>query len=256
MVMIMASFHDPAFHDRAAARRFPGPDYLEVLDWIHQALRPETYVEIGVLAGGSLRIARPSTVAVGIDPGTRGVTGVAARVFSMTSDEFFAQYDLRQVLGGRPVDFALIDGLHLFEQAFADFLKLERYAGPGTVIALHDTIPLDQETSARERTTEFYTGDVWKTVAYLRQNRPDLRMITVRTAPTGLTLIRNLDPEWAQREGAGREPAPLDWDYYVRHHAEFLGLAPNDREVVESFCQKTAVQSTGSRGVEIPSRSR
>jgi hypothetical protein len=252
----MSSFHDPAFHDSAAARRFPGPDYHEVLGWLHEALQPETYVEIGVMGGGSLRIARPSTTAVGIDPEAPGSGGTRALIFSMTSGEFFARYDLREVLGGRNVDFALIDGLHRCEQALEDFLNLERYAGPDTVIALHDTIPLDQETSARERTTEFYTGDVWRMVAYLRENRPDLRIVTVKTAPTGLTLVRGFSSGAAPLVRGSATDTAFEWDYFLQHHAEFLGLVPNDRAAVASFCQKTPVQSIRSNGVRMPSRSR
>ena len=48
----------------------------------------------------------------------------------MTSDDFFASHDLAQVLGGRPVDLAYIDGMHQFEFALRDFMNLERYVGP------------------------------------------------------------------------------------------------------------------------------
>ena len=51
-----------AAHDEAAARSFPGLDFYTVLGWIHQALRPRTYVEIGVLNGDSLRLVQPGTM--------------------------------------------------------------------------------------------------------------------------------------------------------------------------------------------------
>src|SRR5215831_7657354 len=102
-----------AVHDAAAYRRFPGPDFYEALGWIHATLEPETYVEIGVLGGCSLAAAPPRTVAIGIDPAPFHDD---SRIFRMTSSEFFARYDLRQVLGGKTVALALIDGLHLFEQ--------------------------------------------------------------------------------------------------------------------------------------------
>src|SRR5260370_38818075 len=139
--------------DAAAARRFPGPDYYEVLRWIHHELKPATYVEIGVGNGESLRIAGPETAVVGIDPSPR--CSGPGRIFRMTSSEFFARYDLREVLGGRPVTLALVDGLHLFEQALEDILNIERYWAPDAIIALHDTIPLVEERSARERPPEY-----------------------------------------------------------------------------------------------------
>jgi hypothetical protein len=59
---------------------------------------------------------------------------------------------------------AFIDGLHLFEQAFLDFIALEKFARPGSVIMIHDCLPLNRVTADRTRTTDFYTGDVWKLV--------------------------------------------------------------------------------------------
>ena len=36
---------------------------------------------------------------------------------------------------------------------------LERWAAPGAVLLLHDTMPLNTRTAASERSTGFYTGD-------------------------------------------------------------------------------------------------
>ena len=181
-----------AAHDLAAARAFPGPDYREVLGWLHEDLHPATYVEIGIHSGCSLAAARPQTLAVGSDPEPRVEAGSprTGRIFPLASSEFFALHDLGEILGGMAVDFAFIDGCHLFEQVLEDLWNLEGYAAPGGVIAIHDTIPLDAETSARTRTTEFYTGDVWKVLPFLQQYRPELETVTVTTAPTGLTLLR------------------------------------------------------------------
>ena len=60
--------------------------------------------------------------------------------------------------------------------------------------APHDTAPLDEPTQSRALNTSFHTGDVWKTVLCLKHYRPDLAIVTLPAAPTGLTLVRNLDP--------------------------------------------------------------
>ena len=249
-----------AAHDLAASRAFPGPDFREVLGWIHEVLRPATYVEIGVYAGGSLAAVHPHTLAIGIDPAPQPdrCWPTGSRIFRLTSAEFFAKCDLRQALGGRAVDLAFIDGLHLFEQALEDLCNLERHAAPGSMIAVHDTIPLDRVTSARTRTTEFYTGDVWKIVPYLRRNRPELEMITVTAAPTGLTLIRGLHPGYdaTRLPVSTAEFAALEFDYFERNHEEFLQTMPNHRSAIHAFCQNTPVQSTASSGVAMPSRRR
>lgn len=247
-----------AAHDLAASRAFPGPDFREVLRWIHEALRPATYVEIGVYAGCSLAAVQPQTLAIGIDPDPQqdGCWPTGSRIFRLTSTEFFAKHDLCQVLGGKAVDFALVDGVHLFDQALEDLCNLERYIAPGGVIAVHDTIPLDRVTSARMRTTEFYTGDVWKMVPYLRRYRPELEVITVTAAPTGLTLIRGLNPGYDPTRllASTAEFAALGFDYFERNREEFLRTMPNHRSAIQAFCQNTPVQSMALSGVAMPSR--
>src|SRR5262249_802618 len=120
IVIVMEPHYDLALmarHDAAAARRFSGPDYLTLLSEIHRTLRPATYVEIGVMWGESLRLALPETRALGIDPHPRATD---PRIYRMTSRAFFATHDPAAILGG-PIEFAFIDGRHLFEEALADF---------------------------------------------------------------------------------------------------------------------------------------
>ena len=108
-----------------------------------------------------------------------------------TSDEFFAD---PRALRGQPIDLAFADGLHWWEQTLRDVANLEQYASPDGVILIHDCNPVDEVTSARERTTIFWSGDVWKTVVALRRFRPDLSVHTVDVAPTGLAIVAGLDP--------------------------------------------------------------
>jgi hypothetical protein len=195
---MMPAFDDALLqrHLAQAAAAFPGPDYYVVLGWVHELLRPRNYVEIGIREGASLRAARPETLCVGIDPAPalKGTLPTCTRVFAETSDAFFADHDLAEVLGAPSFDLAFIDGLHLWEQALRDFIHLERFARPDSVVMLHDCLPLDEVSAERVRTTHFYSGDVWKLAACLRRHRPELAMVTVRAGPTGLTLVTGLDP--------------------------------------------------------------
>ena len=186
----------PNAHHVLARIALRGEDYVAALTLIHELLRPPTYVEIGISTGDSLRLVRPETQAIGIDPKPQlaYVPGANTRVFVLTSEAFFAQQDLRALLGGQPVALAFIDGMHHFEYALRDFVTLERYCAPGSTILLHDGYPLDAVTAARERSTGFWSGDVWRAVHALKAHRPDLSIATLAAPPTGLTVVRNLDP--------------------------------------------------------------
>ena len=76
---------------------------------------------------------------------------------ALTSDEFFSTHDLREELGGSPVDLSFIDGLHLFEFALRDFINLERAGTEQSMIVLHDTDPPDADMAARESCTPGWT---------------------------------------------------------------------------------------------------
>jgi hypothetical protein len=176
--------------------RMPGPFYLDCLANFHRALSPETYVEIGVAAGASLALARPPTRAIGIDPAPRITTPfqTETHIFAETTDAFFAAGKLARLLDGRPLVLGFIDGSHLFEQALKDFMNLEAYCGPRSVLLLHDTVPRDEATQTRERRIGFHSGDIWKTVLCLKHYRPDLDIFTIATPWTGLTVVTGLDP--------------------------------------------------------------
>jgi Methyltransferase domain len=201
-------------------RRLPGPGYYRVLKWIHEFLKPANYVEIGIHRGVSLDQARRDTPRiVGIDPSPDLIPAIAKKPPTANAEI----YDLTELLGG-PVELAFIDGLHLFEQVLRDFVNLEKHSDEGTVIVLHDSIPFNAETASRKRTTDFYSGDVWKASLVLRRQRPELKMVTVRTAPTGLSLVwgldsgnRQLEKELPEIEKSYRD---RDFGYYESHREE------------------------------------
>lgn len=182
---------------RLARARMPGADYYATLRLFHHWLRPAGYLEIGLHTGMALSLADPATWAVGVDPTPLidgDVMSNGARVLRMTSDAFFAERDLAAELGGRPLDLAFIDGLHTFEQVLLDFMNIEARSHRHTVVLIHDAIPMNALSSARDRTTSFWTGDVWRAVLLLLRERPDLTLFTLPVFPTGLCVITNLSP--------------------------------------------------------------
>jgi hypothetical protein len=227
--------------DLARARKaLPGPNYTTVLEWIHRTLRPATYVEIGVRCGDSLRIAAAETRAIGIDPAPAISAPLPAttRLFDVTSDDFFASHDLARVLGDDHFSLAFIDGLHLFEQALRDFINLEQFAGPHSVILLHDCIPLDRVTSERTQTTEFYSGDVWKLTLCLKEQRPDLQMRMIPTGPTGLCVVSGLNRQAPSRQHYADwvdRYVDLDFDDYRMRILQMPSTILNTREAVAAY---------------------
>ena len=180
-------------HIELAKLRMPGELYRDWLSRFHELLRPKFYVEIGVDSGASICRARPPTCAIGVDPTPRIGTPFATEthIFTETSNEFFARGRLNGLLGDQPLELAFIDGEHSFEQSLLDFINMERFCGPRSVILLHDTYPFE----ATEEQSQLSTGDVWRTVYCLKNFRPDLDIFTIATAWTGLTVVTGLDPQ-------------------------------------------------------------
>ncbi len=180
-----------------SAARLSETSHLAVLGHLHRTLAPKNYLEIGVNRGASIVLAQPGTQAIGIDPvmrkDCRRLPG-HIQLYTMTSDDFFTRMDLGSILAGNPLEMAFIDGMHLFEFALRDFIRVERYSHPRGKILLHDTYPVDPIAASRHQLTDFWTGDVWKIIPCLQKYRPDLRIHTIAAAPSGLTLVQNLDP--------------------------------------------------------------
>ena len=173
----------------------PGEPFGEVISRFHAHLKPKTYIEIGIETGITLANAKPPTIAIGIDP--KPVINVEfeaiTKIYSVPSDNFFENYNLAEEMEHLTVDFSFLDGLHLFEQTLKDFMNVEKFSTPNTVVVIHDCLPLNTFTAARERQSRFWTGDPWKIIPCLKQYRPDLNLSVISAPPTGLGMITNLD---------------------------------------------------------------
>jgi len=218
--------------------RMPGKSYLEILGRLQTDLAPAIYLEIGIAKGDSLALARPPTLAIGVDPqaSVSSIIQTETRIFPETSDEFFAKGRLGELAPTRQVDLAFIDGLHVFEQALRDFINLERACGPRSLIVMHDTVPLDEITQNRDRRTAFYTGDVWKILLCLKHYRPDLDIFTMATWPSGLTFVAGLDPTsrvlTSVYDEAIRRFIETPYSEIEDGMEQALNIVPNDWDIV------------------------
>jgi hypothetical protein len=183
-------------HLGLARLRMPGQNYVAILKRWHEWAKPEIYLEIGVAKGLTIQLAKPPSLVIGVDPQIDLDHPLSAEthLFATTSDLMFKNRHLKKILDGRAVTLAFIDGLHTFEQTLRDFANVEELSNSKGVIVLHDTVPLDERTQRAERETRFWTGDVWRVMDCLRDARPDLDLFIIKAAPSGLAVIRNLNP--------------------------------------------------------------
>ena len=238
---------DPGF---AQAREFlaqmglDGEHYHLLLERIHRHLTPRTYLEIGVDRGVSFSHVDPATIALGVDPDPHIEIALAPnqRVFAETSDDFFARRDVSAEFGGRALDLAFIDGMHWFEFALRDFINVERLCSRASTVLVHDVFPMSRDTAERERKGAFWTGDVWRLIVLLKKYRPDLSVHTVAAPPSGLAVIRNLDPGSRVITDAldvvVAEFMALDYSAIEDCRAEMLNLYANDWNAIRALLER------------------
>jgi len=225
-------------HFIKAKAMMPGLRYDQILNRVHWHLKPQSYVEIGVARGGSMTRVAPETRAIGIDPAPRIDRPITARakIYPVESDAFFQRYDLLEELGVNKLDVAFIDGLHIFEQALRDFINLERYSQPDTVILIHDCYPPTELSAAREAVTDYWCGDVWRLIAVLCRHRPDLAVSVIPTFPSGLGVVTGLDSGStllsAHYDEFVEEALALPYPATQRDREQWLPMLANDWEVI------------------------
>lgn len=212
---------------RPTRRRLHSSRFKET--YINQALKlieGETYVEIGVRNGESFRAVHASRK-IGVDPTiTSGMSKLRSgeELYVQTSDDFFNE-TASTVLETNSIDVALIDGLHVYQQALRDLLNLERYMNPAGVVVMDDLNPRSSELATpRPMEGVPWNGDVWKVAAFLRSERPDLTLITL-DADQGVGLVTGFN------SNAGTPSAQtiqryedLDYSYLEENRRQLLGL--------------------------------
>jgi len=132
--------------------------YLNFLRRLHEVRKPNLYFEIGVDQGYSM--AQAKCPAIGVDPAFSISIPIPQRVrlFKEKSDDFFALKDRAKRLFEHGIDLAFIDGMHLAEYVVRDFINVEKYCNPGSVIMFDDVLPEQMEMADRPRRFNAWTG--------------------------------------------------------------------------------------------------
>ncbi len=191
----------------------PGMNRIRAVQRALSGRTKPVYLEIGVSRGQAFqRIA--ADIKLAVDPAfkltqrTRELADAKARethYFETTSDAFFDNE--AELLTKHPIDVALIDGLHTYEQVVRDVEKTVRYLRDDGVIFLHDCNPPFELAGRRAESWEafmasqrgplaigIWNGDVWKAIVHLRSTRPDL-LVGVFKCDQGLGFVRKGTPE-------------------------------------------------------------
>ena len=168
--------------------------YIEVLRQMHELLKPELYIEIGIRKGKSFRLAKCK--AIGIDPAPNIAMKLSDNhnLYQITSDAFFCG-EGKDILKNKKADLVFIDGMHLFEFALRDFMWIEKYANDNAVVVIDDIFPNHPIQAQRQRSTAVWTGDVWKLSVCLFEQRKDLQLFFIDSYPTGMLAIKGLNPK-------------------------------------------------------------
>jgi len=172
------------------AERVTQMQYLTFIEKLHEKLRPNFYFEIGVRDGKSL--SKSKCRSIGVDPAFVVTEEIDCHVslFRQTSDEFFIKRNATDILGaqGKGIDLVFIDGMHLSDFVWRDFVNSVEHCADGAWVIFDDIVPQSFEITTREQLSGPWTGDCYKVPRYLKSAGLEIR--TVDTRPSGLSLLQ------------------------------------------------------------------
>ncbi|RRB04515.1 class I SAM-dependent methyltransferase [Larkinella rosea] len=207
---------------------------LDVIESLMRQKKLKNYLEIGV-ANGHIFFRVKSPFKLAVDPAFSfdrlrrigkaliNPANLANQYFEKTSDAFFAE-DADRVIGKKPLQLALIDGMHEYQFALRDVENTLRYLSDDGVIILHDCNPLTPGAAVPydEWVEGQWNGDVWKTILHLRSQRPDLNVFVLDT-DQGLGIVTRRKPETVLNFTPAQIDA-LSYDDLAKNRAHWLNL--------------------------------
>ncbi len=219
---------------------------LEIIRAIIDCKSAKTYLEIGV-QGGDVFLKVKARKKIAVDPKIlitrksrfrsilKDFWNITNEYYELTSDVFFeTKVDLLKY----GLDVVFIDGLHTYDQSLKDVGNCLKFLNEDGVIIIHDCNPLSvsaaypanswehAESLKLDRWTGEWSGDVWKTIAYLRSTQKKLH-IFVLDCDYGLGIITNGIPE-DMLNFSKKEIEELAYDDLEKNRSQLLNLKSTD----------------------------
>jgi SAM-dependent methyltransferase len=156
-----------------------GGNHGDLIAALAAFLRPQVYVELGVLNGATFDLVAPyCDRAIGVDRTIPFERQGDARFVQMDTVEWMKLQDRESV------EFVFLDSSHEYMATLNELIEIERLLMPNGILAMHDTYPPNE---AQER--QGYCGDVWRAV---RDLNPTVWEKMTLPAQYGVTLARKL----------------------------------------------------------------
>lgn len=221
---------------------------MHIIQSFINAKQYRRYLEIGVSQGDNFLLIRTAHKTA-VDPRfqvpwprwirtvLRHPRELRNRYFEMTSDEYFDKDAANLQQHG--LDIVFVDGAHEYKQCHRDIINALRYLHSDGVILVHDCNPpsanaarsWEEFTAARQRKQQGWTaewcGDVWKAMARLRSERPDLGAC-VLDCDYGVGVVRlfPLPQPTPPTPFSVSDIEAMSYEDFVKHRALLIGLRP------------------------------
>ena len=144
-----------------------------------KSINCQTYLELGIYDGMTMAsVAQIVPRVIGVDIKDIRIHKNIGEFHQSTTQEFLNNFNEK-------VDVIFIDADHSFESVKQDFVSSLKLLNEFGVVILHDTDPISEEYLS-----ELRCGDSYKMIDWLKENYPDMDVLTLPISEAGLTIIR------------------------------------------------------------------
>ena len=194
-------------------------------------INAKVYVEIGVAYAENFNKIHCSNK-IGIDPSPAPnsikripvwksfLSNTSVKYYPTTSDIFFERKNYLFILN--KIDVAFIDGLHQYKQVIRDVHNCLKHLKDNGIIILHDCNPETKEMQMVPGIQSKWTGDVWKSVVYLRSLESNINIFVI-DCDTGMGIITKRKPE-IKLSYSKEDIEKMDYEYFDKNRIKLLNL--------------------------------